>query len=329
MTEPRYQVQYRPDIVPVEGEVVGEIRHRARNLSGAQLADAKADLRRDKSGEPGWFSAELTQQVGLILAGDVIAVGATQKAGKTSFLLSQLDHLATQGRRVLYFPLEMTPRQARQRWAAARLGFKWDHVASGAWSDLPEGALDALEATMEDCARLPVAFPPDTRATVSQVISWTEWAIAEYRAEVAIIDHFHRLDITGQNYRVAASDAIRNLKTLASETGIRLVVAAQFNRPQNDRLDLIRIPDRTRFKETNAISEEADLTLGLSRMQHRDATTDDLKAVQHGKREVGSVLWHGAMRVNVLDIRRRDLAELHSVRLTVTDQFVRDRHYGE
>lgn len=324
---PRHQVQphhHQP------GEEVGRIMPPARILAQRQHEAVTGYLDREVVNEPTWFAMALDHELGQLLEGDLWAVGATQKAGKTTFLLSQLEHLASQGRRVLYFPLEMTPLQARLRWAAARLAYPWDAVISRRWDDLQDGARDRLKAESDALARKPVQFPPDKSPTIEELTPWVTWAIKEYRAEVVFVDHFHRLDVGGNahNYRVAASKAVRELKNLALETGVRMVVAAQFNRAQHDRLDLVRVPDRGRFKETNAINEEADVCIGLSRIMRKDVTKDDLKAVREGDATVFTVAEPNTMRVTVLDHRRRNMADVQPVLLTVSE-FARDPHYGE
>jgi replicative DNA helicase len=183
-----------------------------------------------------------------------------------------------------------------------------------------------MKATLLQLRKLEhVQFPEDAQATVGQVRGWVQWAIKEYKAEIIMVDHFHRLDVGGgQNYRVAATEAVRQLKNLALETGVVMLMSAQFNR-STDPMDILQVPDVSRFKETGALVEEASVALVLSRQLRRDVTPDELKAVRDKQREALTLAERDVMRVGCVAHRRRDLAQVRPIRLVVTDTFVKDR----
>jgi replicative DNA helicase len=82
-----------------------------------------------------------------------------------------------------------------------------------------------------------------------------------------IIDHVHLLDVPGgrEGYRLALNSALTQLKHLAVEHGVTMVLLAQLRRPANTHQELPR-PTKHDLRESGGLGDIADYVLLL----HRD-----------------------------------------------------------
>jgi replicative DNA helicase len=309
-------------------EAMFPVREAARE---AALA-ARGIIERDTTGLPVWFTEKLTESLGPMLPGDLIAAGANSGAGKSTFVLSLLNHLATQRRRVVVFGLEMPPEDWYIMWAAAQLKLRSDAVREGRWADVPEGSQEAVAEQIELLREASwVHFVPERRVTVAGVWDILGNLLDEFGApEVVILDHMHRLHFDpSSNYRVTVTEAARDLKEFAVQGGFTLVVTSQFNR-SSDPMDMLRRPGPERFKESGGLHEEATLTLALTRTVRPDCTMDDRRNVLERMASPTSIAKPRTLAVHCLKHRRRDLANVRTVELKLEDGgLLRDPWYGE
>lgn len=240
----------------------------ATDLAAQQVEAAIRMGEQDFSDVPRWAWRTLDARLDGMLPGDFIVIGGLHGNGKTSFMLSQLDALAKQGTPVLYVPLETNPLIVRRRWAAWELRLDWPTVARNRWQDFddPDGTHRAHNAMMARQAGYPVQFPGDRRITIEGLADWVRWALREYQAKVVIIDHFHRMSFGNMaQYRIAVTEAARELKDLADRHQIVMVATAQLNHRDADKLDKYMPPTLERLKESSGLAEETDAVLMLSR----------------------------------------------------------------
>jgi replicative DNA helicase len=254
-----------------------------------------------------------------MIPGDFVAVGALMGNGKTSFLLSQLDWNASHQVPTLYLPLEVDPADVRRRWAAWKLSLDYTNVARNEWHKLPEGALDAHEAMLEEQGtNRYVQFPPDRRISLSKLARWLRWGVEQMGCRCVFIDHFHRMDFggAGVNYRVQVTETVRELKDLAREYKVALIASAQLNQ-DGDLLDRYFPPALRRLKESAGIGEEADSVLMLSRRLRQVLNAEEMRLVRAGHRSERDFEEPNAMVVTCRKHRLDDPARERSVRLHV------------
>ncbi len=298
------------------------------DLAHAQAASALARGRRDLSDAPRWGCRDLDRVVGAMIPGDLVVVGSLSGNGKTSFLLSQMDYLASHRVPTLYLPLEVDPVDIRRKWAAWKLRLDFVHVARNEWHLLPEGAQEAHEGMLEEQGRNPyVQFPPDRRVTVRGLEQWVQWAIEHMGVRCVMVDHLHRMDFGGgDQYRIQVTEAMRAMKDLAREHGLVLIAAAQLNQHGDDVMDRYFPPALRRLKESAGIGEEADVVLMLSRRLKIVLDAADLRAVRAGLKSEREFAEPNTMAVTCRKHRLADsIAGDRTVLLQVEDGRVSDR----
>jgi replicative DNA helicase len=309
-----------------------EIMFPVRQAAHEAFHAAQEILERDTTGAPTWFTPKFTEAIGPMLPGDVIGVGANSGAGKSTFVLSLLNHLATERRKVVLFGLEMPPEDWFIMWAAAQLKLRSDAVREGRWGELPEGSRDAITSQVEmlrDAAW--VHMVPERRVGVQDVWRILGDMVDEFGApEVVIVDHLHRLYFDpSSNYRVTVTEACRDLKEFAINGQFALVVTSQFNR-SSDPMDMLRRPGPERFKESAGLQEESTVTMALTRAIRSDCTMDDRRNVMERMASPTSIAKPRTLAVHCLKHRRRDMANVKTVELKLEDGgLLRDPWYGE
>lgn len=297
-------------------------------LASDQIAEALAYSQRDFSNAPRWRFHDLHVLTERMLPGDLIVLGALVGNGKTAFLMSQTSYLATQGVPVLYVPLELDPHQMRRQWAAWEAGIPWQTVARNEWDELPESAAERFDEALNKQFSSNLHFPPDRRVSMKKLGSWVQWAVGQFGVQVVVIDHFHRMNHLGNDYRLAASEAVRDLKDIAREQQVVVLCAAQLNRLANT-LDRYMPPRLERLKETSALAEEADCVLMLSRMLKSDIDAAALKSITLGLKSERDYEEPGVMAVTCRKHRLRDSARDRTIKLAVENGRVGDyAHYG-
>ena len=288
----------------------------AASLAADQIEEALARSERDLSTAPRWTWAQLDRLTGPMLPGDLWIVGALMANGKTSFLLSQLDAWHGASVPVLYLPLEMDPPDLRRRWAAWRLGYNPIAVARNEWGQLEPGAKDRLAAMVVQLGGSPsVQFPGDKRVSLDKLRQWAAWGVREIGARVIVIDHLHRMQFAPDQYRIAVTEAMREIKDLAREHQVVVLAAAQLNQHTDDPLDRYFPPTLRRLKESAGIAEEADVVLMLSRRLTRPLGKQEMLEVRCG---LASERDYAAPGVMAVTCRKHRLADAMAGDRTVT-----------
>lgn len=304
----RAREMMRPPLTLVNGEA--DRIPDAGAVAAQQVAGAQSLLTRDVRNAPRWAWSAVDQLTGPMLPGDLVAIGALRGNGKSALLMSQLDAFAQASMPTLYVPLEIDPEQCRTRWAAWKLGLDVVAVSRQDWGSLGKGAEQAVSLTLkEQEANQLIHFATPKRITLPRLVKWCEWAKREYDAKVVMLDHLHRMDFgtDAGNHRVTVTDVVRRLKDLAREMGLVLIAAAQLNR-SSEVLDAFVPPLLSRFKETAAIEEEADVALMLSRRLRRDLPEDWKEQLRMGRITERDLADHGVMVVTCRKHRLDDSA---------------------
>lgn len=288
-------------------------------LATGQIESARELLTRDISKAPRWAWLDVDALVGAMLPGDLVVVGSLMGNGKSTLLMSQMDHFAAQRVPVLYIPLEVDPSVCRLRWAAWRLELDAKAVIRQEWFRLPEGAREAVEGVLGEQADDPfIHFAPPKRITLKGMLEWCQWAKEHVGCRVVMLDHLHRMDFgtDGANHRVNVTDAVRRLKDMARELDMVLIAAAQLNR-SSDPVDAYTIPLLSRLKESAGIAEEADVALMLSRKLKRDLPEHWTNALRLGQINETDLAEPGVMTITCRKHRLDDDARDRSAYLTV------------
>ena len=299
---------------------------RPEDLAASQVAAAKALTERDLSDAPRWAFRDLDAMLGKMMPTHLMVVGAMSGNGKSTLLMSQAQAFAAEDVQVLYVPLEVEPEVCRIQWACTRLDLSFAPVLRHDWHLLPEGAREAVNLALDEQEAVPgVHFATPKRMDMAQLRHWCEWGVREFGCRVVMLDHFHRLTFgrSGGDFRIAATEGARELKDLARDLNVVMVVGAQLNRT-NDPLDPYIAPTPARLKETAALHEEADVVVMLSRGLNRSLPDKWMQRLRLGSLTEKDIAEPHAMIATCRKHRQDDTARDRRVKLHVSGGRVRN-----
>lgn len=232
---------------------------------------------------------DLDRLIGGLMPTDLVLLMADTSVGKSAAALTIARNVGASGLETVLCSVEMSRNQLRRRLAAALLRMSWQEFRYR-WRNRID--MDSLQESVHRAAtlmaegRVNVFYKPkmttaDIRAEV------TKWA-AGHKLGLVAVDYLQILTMApAESKRIQVDNTLKDLKALAGELEIPVLVLCQLNRDLKGRSD--KRPSLHDAKETSGIEQDADLLLGLYRddFYYRAGERNDRKEiVEAGKAEL-------------------------------------------
>lgn len=203
---------------------------------------------------------------------DLIIVGARPGMGKTSFALNIVRNVAVgAGKTVCFFSMEMTRDQLAQRMLSNEASIKSEKLRTG---EINEAEWRRLTKAGEVLGNANIFLDESSGVTVPEMKA----KIRRLKhVDLVVVDYLglmHSARRT-ENRVQEISDITRNLKIMAKELNVPLVVCAQLNRGGAEGNK--KRPSLTDLRESGSIEQDADIVLFLHREAYY-ANSDDPSA---------------------------------------------------
>ena len=210
---------------------------------------------------------------------DLVLIGARPAMGKTSFALNLARNVSYIGKRkVVMFSLEMTKEQLAMRVLATEARVNSSKMRTGEldgedWERLgmATGVLSKCELYFDDTSSITVA---EMKAKIRRMKD----------VECVIIDYLGLIKPAGrvENRVQAVSEITRELKMMAKDLNIPVVVCAQLSRGTEGRGKSHR-PQLADLRESGSIEQDADIVLMLYRQDYYSGEEDDDEKTDDGE----------------------------------------------
>lgn len=207
--------------------------------------------------------------------GDLVIIAARPAMGKTAFALNIAQHASLREKRsVALFSLEMGQEQLMMRMLASEsrvnLGdLKIGRVPDSFWPRLINVASRFSEAPLyiDDTSGI---SPYEIRAKCRRLK-------AQKGLDLIIVDYLQIMDlkIKVESRERAVSEISRNMKALARELNVPVIVLSQINRGVEGRTD--RRPMLSDLRESGAIEQDADIVVMLYREEYYERDNPESK----------------------------------------------------
>ncbi len=198
-------------------------------------------------------------------AGDLIVLGGRPGMGKTALAANIAFAAARDGKKPLFFSLEMTKPELSQRWLAGLTGFSTDKQRHGKiepqeWPRLIE-AQQILQA-------LPIGIDDQARLSVAQMRQRARRHKRRFGLDLLIVDHLQLIRQGGrvENRRLEIGDATSSLKAVAKELQVPVLLLSQLSRAVEQRDN--KRPSLADLRESGDIEQDADVVLFLYREEY-------------------------------------------------------------
>ncbi len=275
--------------------IVNEVYDKLQKLSGA-----------DKDKYKGYTTGfiDLDKAITGLNKSDLVIIGARPAMGKTSLALNLARNTAMMGKKkVLFFSLEMTKEQLAQRVLSTEARIESTKMRTGNITGEEWAKLATATALLSNCE---LYFDDTSNMTVSEMKS----RIRRLRdVDAVFVDYLQLMKSGGRvESRVQeVSEITRNLKLMAKDLNIPVVVLAQLARSTEGRGKSHK-PQLSDLRESGSIEQDADIVIMLYRDEYyageKDAPPEEERPAineaefiisknRHGPTTTIKVAWNG------------------------------------
>lgn len=232
------------------------------------------------TGVPSGYKS-IDEMTGGFQKGDLIVFAGRPSMGKTAFALNLCLNMAKEGKKVLFFSLEMSKEQLVQRLLSTESkidlkSLRTGNIRESDWEALLEAAikLSSLDVIIDDT---PSASIVDIKSKARKIFA------KEKGIDVIIIDYLQIIEVPkGISVIRSRNEEIgfvsRSLKALAKELDVPVIVLSQLSRSVEKRID--KRPILSDLRESGSIEQDADLVAFLYRDEYYNPNTDKKNIVE-------------------------------------------------
>ena len=195
--------------------------------------------------------------------GGLYVVGGRPGMGKTDFVMQlAADAAANQKRRVAVFSPRFSAKELTERLLANVGRINWQRMESGSLTDDEWSRISFALGKLVDA---PIVFSDSPRMTPLQICVEAEQLAKDRGLDLIVVDSFQMLSVDTGNQSLATglSLAIRDLKALARELNVPIVVTSFLNRAVDLRPN--KRPVLSDLRDTGALEDTADAVIFLYR----------------------------------------------------------------
>lgn len=274
------------EIVPEAYNLIGELAQRHGKITG--IASGFSELDRMTNG---------------FQKSDLIIVASRPAMGKSSFAMNIAQYAALHDNRtVAVFSLEMSSEQLVMRMLCTEASVDSQRIKEGLIGNTEMGKLMEV---MDPMSRAKIFLDDTSDASVPVIRSKCRRLAARAGLDMVVIDYLQLMQSSGgrksDNRMQEVSDMTRQLKLLARELDIPILLLCQLNRGPDTRSD--HRPIISDLRESGSIEQDADMVILLYRPAayidtQEYETSDNTSQIiiakhRHGSTGVVNLLWQG------------------------------------
>ena len=206
--------------------------------------------------------------------GQLIVIGARPWMGKTSLMLNFALEQALNNIKTMFISLEMSNRELIQRMFAAQ---SWIHYKKIEQKNFTEQDIVTLKAAKETLKDIPLTLV-DNAFGFNQIMSIIRDKYEKDWMDVVYIDYLQLLSINNPNWdrNLEIGAFTRQIKMLAKELGIAIVIGSQLNRQAESRFD--KRPLLADLRASWSIEQDADMVMLLYRDAYYNQDLNEAEA---------------------------------------------------
>jgi len=192
---------------------------------------------------------------------NLIVVGARPGMGKTALALYFAISSAKSGFPVAFFSLEMGASELTFRLESMESGVEGEKIRSG---NITQTEFDRFQESALGIKDLPIYIDDSPQVSVFELRAKVRRMVHEFGIKIVMIDYL-QLMTAGSNFSGNREQEIstisRNLKAIAKECNIPVMVLSQLNRAVESRGKGNSIPNLSDLRESGAIEQDADIVI--------------------------------------------------------------------
>ena len=199
--------------------------------------------------------------------GALITIGARPAMGKTTFMLSIMENILLKNKRCLYFSLEMSKEQV-----ITRLLFQIAEISfiKSKMNNMDEKDWEKLSDAMNNLLMWDLKIDDNSGIKTDEI----EIAIKEQQPDVVFIDYLQLMEGKRKKDRFTQiEEIIKDLKRIAKENGVVIIIASQLSRAVENRYD--KRPLLSDLRDSGSIENLSDVVIFLYRDEYYNFREND------------------------------------------------------
>lgn len=236
--------------------------------------------------------------------GDMWVLAARPSQGKTTCVMNMLEHIAGQGKAVLFFSLEMPEKQLLTRTIASLGKLDSNRLRMGQLTDEEWQRVTAAGVKVKD---MPLYVDDQSGLTITEMRARARRMKRQHDIAVIAVDYLQLVEQSAENRTNEITKISRGLKALAKDLDVPVIALSQLNRSLESRHN--KRPVMSDLRESGAIEQDADVIAFLYRESQYDKHCEfdyvaELDIAKQRNGPTGTILLHynGAnMRFDNLD----------------------------
>ena len=275
----------------VEKEVQELIQPKSNTLTDARegTSSAISEIRKSLVDGPARIEPHLpwlkTGLRGGFKDGHTIVIAARPSVGKTTLAVNFVYHAALQGKKILFFSLEMKAEALWEKFGLIRSGNDegLDYRTANQAKN-KSNAKDLIQM-IEECQDLPIFIDDDGASSIGQIRATSRIMHRKHSLDCIVIDYLGlvRPEDSKISREQQIADISRRCKALAKELDRPVIVVAQLNR---DSSKGNREPQLHDLRDSGQIEQDCDVALLLHRNLMGDK--EDVKVIVAKQRSGGT-----------------------------------------
>lgn len=242
---------------------------------GEFVAEAYDKIGKEEKGIPTFIA--LDRFIGGLKPGEMVIVAARPGMGKTTICINIAERAATlHGATVAFFTLEMTPVQVASRMLFAKARVNQEEAKSA--KGIGDSDFAKLASAMEEISRSNLYIDDTSMISVAEIRSKLRKLKREKGLDLVFIDYIGLMQASSlqrtENRQQQISEISRQLKGLAKELEVPVVVISQLNRASVKSEGKVKEPDLSHLRESGALEQDADIVIFIHRPHYYDETED-------------------------------------------------------
>ena len=287
------------DLVNAELTGMGEAVHisEVANRSHKQLLERQKALKEGKTvGISSGIDALDSKTCGF-RSGELVIIAARPSMGKTALALFMAKKAAQAGKFVTFFSLEMEDVSLYDRLVLSESGVDAQRYKT---KILEEYEMQMLLNAGKKLTSNYFYIDDQPKVNLNYIKTTTTLKRNIGQCDLIVIDYLQLADVNkkGLTREQAIAETTRELKILAKDLGIPIILLSQLNREVDNDSANLYVPQLSNLRESGAIEQDADTVLLLTRPAYYNVTLEAL-GKKYKKLSFGLTSTEGLMIINI------------------------------
>ena len=204
----------------------------------------------------------LDSKTGGFRSGELIIIAARPSMGKSALALFMAKKAVQDKNFVTFFSLEMDDVSLYDRLVLSECGVDAQRYKNG---NINEIELHLIKDAAAELSKSEFYIDDNPKVSIKYIKTTTTLMRNKGQCDLIVIDYLQLADVNkkGLNREQAIAETTRELKILAKDLGIPIILLSQLNRETED--SNLNIPQLSHLRESGAIEQDADTVLLLTR----------------------------------------------------------------